>query len=508
MSGSKVDWALGPEALRAELLVALSGDAPGVRVLRDNPRRRILRLDRPGGALLIKHFRMASGRHTGRERLKELVGASPADRERRHLETLHERGARVPRPIAAARLGDGDRLLVLPFLDGRSWQELPRGRARREAARALGAAVRTLHDAGVFHGDLHLGNVLFTEEGAVVLDLQHARKLRGEADRLRDLGELDFALWPLASRADRLRVQLAGLDLPGVGADRAALRQIAVEARKRGVRHAASRTRRSLRPGRRFAALDLPAGRGLRLREVPEALVEEALAAHTEAFERGDPRVWKDEGRSRISAVHAGGRDVVVKETRAEGGARRVADLWRGSAARRAWRAGHGLIVRDIAAALPLAFVEGRTLGLPGRSWLVLERLPGPDALTQALQSPDASLDAMLDVLSRLHARGVDHGDLKATNLVADGHGGLALVDLEQVRFPDELAEERRIEGLAELNASLPDQVANAARRLRFDRYARRHPFDRGQEAALRAIIQRSRDRQHRWTGQGCEPEG
>jgi tRNA A-37 threonylcarbamoyl transferase component Bud32 len=367
-----------------------------------------------------------------------------------------------------------------------------------------------LHDAGMAHGDLHLGNVLFTDDGAVVLDLQHARRLRGDSDRERDLGELDFALWPLASVADRMRVQLAGLGLSRVAAGRDALRRIAAEARRRAARHGASRTRRTLRPGRRFAELALPEGRGLRLREVPQTLVEEALAAHSEAFGKGsagdggDERIWKDEGRSRISAVRAAGRDVVVKETRGDGGARRLADLWRGSAARRAWRAGHGLIAREIPAAEPLAFVEARSAGLPERSWLLLERLPGPDALTEARRAPEDTLDALLDVVTRLHARAVDHGDLKATNLVADGRGGLALVDLEQVRFPEALDEDRRIEGLAELNASLPDEIANAARRDRFDRYARRHPFDRGREAALREVVVRSRARRHRWTGQGC----
>jgi tRNA A-37 threonylcarbamoyl transferase component Bud32 len=53
-------------------------------------------------------------------------------------------------------------------------------RARRvRAAAAAGEAVRTLHDAGVLHGDLHLKNLLLLEQGdrtrALLADLEPGR---------------------------------------------------------------------------------------------------------------------------------------------------------------------------------------------------------------------------------------------------------------------------------------------------------------------------------------------
>ena len=75
----------------------------------------------------------------------------------------------------------------------------------------------------------------------------------------------------------------------------------------------------------------------MRLREFPEAEVRRALAAHREALASGDRNLLKCDKRSRISAVEVAGRRLVVKEVPFRGLARGVADVVRGSAARRAW---------------------------------------------------------------------------------------------------------------------------------------------------------------------------
>jgi tRNA A-37 threonylcarbamoyl transferase component Bud32 len=499
-----------PEVLATLERLAAGGPA---EVLRDNPRRRIVRVaDAAAGDLVVKHFRVGSGKHPARERAKRLVGRSQAEREAGALRALHARGAPVPEPLGLAFGSDGDAFLALRFLPGVPLEAAlaaPVGE-RRAYLSALGASVRALHDAGFAHGDLHQGNVWIHAGRPLLLDLQHAQRAAEDFDAavIDDLGQLDYSLWARASRADRLRLRAAALGVarPFDDAARDALRAVGAAAEARADEHARSRTRRALREGRAFARVRVGALRGLRSRTLDERALAALVADHEAVQGRGDARVVKADARSRLSALHAGAQRVIVKETLFRGWARAGADLLRGSAGFRAFRAGHGLHARGIGVALPLAWLEERRAGLPVRSLVVLEDLrPAPDALTASGGEPAAAALALATLALHLHRRGVDHGDLKCTNVILEGAPPYAakLLDLESVRFPRRLADAARIDALAQINASLPDAVPNDARLRAWRRYAGALPFV-SNEAALAEIVARSLRRGHRWTGAGC----
>jgi tRNA A-37 threonylcarbamoyl transferase component Bud32 len=484
-------------------------------VLRDNPRRRLIRLSDPNaGELCIKQFRVTSGRHPLRERLKVRIGRSPADREWHVLATLHQLGIPVPRPLALGVLPTGDRVLVMSFVDGQPFPSVL-GKSTKEkwdALRRLGALVTRLHEVGVVHRDLHSENVLWTEAGPLLLDLQHATRSRSRRARLRDIGDLDYSLWHRTSLADRIRLRAAalGLALPFDAAARASLRAVGSSASVRAAHHGRSRTRRSLSPGRLYARLRLAKGSGMRLREFPEADVRRAFAMHRAALAAGDRQVLKSDQRSLISAVEVAGRHVVVKEVPFRGLARAGADVVRGSAARRAWLGGHGMIARGVGAARPLAFAEWKRGGLVVGSVLLLEDLrPSPDALDAAARGdPEAVLIALTSLVATLHRRHIDHGDLKSTHIFLEKENGLLvprLIDLEGVRFHRRIAPKRRLRALAQLNASLPDSFPNDARCRAFARYVTEHPFPEGNPHALERLVAMSLARRHLWTGAGIQ---
>jgi tRNA A-37 threonylcarbamoyl transferase component Bud32 len=507
---SAIRWLRGAPEVRSAVERWLAG-GPGHEV-RDGPRRRLVRLDdAAAGALMVKQFRAASGRHPWRERAKRWIGRGQAEREERILRALRGADLAVAEPLAFGLLADGDALLVLRFLEGRPLEEVLAGPAprRRALLSQLGAGVAALHRAGFVHGDLHHGNVWVTEAGPVLLDLQHGRRSRARAARLADLGQLDYAFWDRIGLADRLRLRTAALGLarPFDEAARAALRAVGRAAEARAAAHARGRTRRALRPGAAQRRARSGALRGLRLCEVAPADLDALVAAHAEAQAVGDARVRKADDRTRLSALALGARRVFVKETRLRGLARGLADAWRGSAGRRAWRAGHGLRARGVGVALPLAYLEERRLGVPVRSLVVLEDLgPAPDALEAAATAPEAAALALGRLAARLHRRGVDHGDLKCTNVHLEGAPPFRahLVDLEGVRFRRRLSDPIRIEALAQLNASLPEAVSAAARRRAFVRYRAEIPFAGDPRVALREVVSRSLARRHRWSGAGC----
>jgi hypothetical protein len=145
------------------------------------------------------------------------------------------------------------------------------------------------------------------------------------------------------------------------------------------------------------------------------------------------------------------------------------------------------------------------------RSWAVLEDVrpgaPAAFALEHGFAAGEA-LEALAGLAVALHRAGVDHGDLQGTHVYlrrVPGAIETRLIDLEAVRFRRPLRDARRIQALAELNASLPDAFPNDARLRAWTRYARALPFaDR--EAALRAVVRASLARKHRWTGCPAPP--
>ena len=504
---SAIAWTRGQPALRREIEAALR-EAPAW--LGEGALRSTCRL--PRGPWLVKRFRAGAG---AVERVKAAVGRAPADREWDALAALHAAGLPVPEPLALGALADGDRLLAMEWVEGKLLLDaLPADRAaRRTLLRALGELVARVHGAGWVHGDLHAGNVLIAAQGPVLLDWQRARRTRARAARRRDLAFLEYSLARVTSRSDRFRVRQAKLAVsPPLGDDaRHELRAAGDAVDRRADEHARSRTRRALREDRLHARVEIGERRGMRLRELAPETVAALLDQHEQALRAGDARLLESDARSALSAVSADGRCAVVKEARWRGVGRALADALRGSAGRRAWLAGHGLLARRLGAPRPLAFLERRRWGAPIASWVVLEDLRPAVPAAFAVERGEAPAEAVLSALARLvidlHRARVDHGDLKATNvLLLRGSAGrleTALVDLEGVRFPRRLSEARRIAALAELNASLPDAYPADARRRAFERYALALPFARGRSRALDEVVAASLARRHRWTGCG-----
>ena len=232
-------------------------------VLRDNPRRRIVTLRLGERHVLVKHFRVGSGRHAARDRWKTTLGWAPARREWRALRAMRQAGIPVPAPWVLGTLSDGDHLLVMEHLPGTPLDQALRRDALdpRSHLAALGHIVARIHAAGWIHGDLHTGNLLYRDGDWALLDWQHARHTRSRDARRSDAARLEYSLarfFPLGQRM-RLREATLSVSRPYDVAARAALREAGDALWERFDEHARSRTRRALRPGRLYQRVDLPA---------------------------------------------------------------------------------------------------------------------------------------------------------------------------------------------------------------------------------------------------------
>jgi tRNA A-37 threonylcarbamoyl transferase component Bud32 len=495
--------AAAPWAVQREALT----ERPGGR----RPQRAVLA---SGEVLFVKRFSARRACRRLQQAFARLALWEAARREWRALRRLAAAGVPVPAPRALGRLRGGDLVLVTSFLAGPTLGAAVASGARGGAlAEAVGGLVARLHAAGLVHGDLHRGNVLLAAQGPTLVELAAARRSRGRRARRRDLAGIDHSLAGRLPLVDRLRLRAAALGHgpPFPATTRRELRAVGRLSRRLALAHARGRMRRARRPGRRFARAEVDALRGLRVR----GLAQEALAAAVApppGAKRARRRLrWVEGSGRRLRWAQVCGRRLVVKEfTTGLRGA--LADLARGSPARRAWLAGHGLAALGIGCAAPLAFLERGRLGLVRRSLLVLEDLcpslpadaPGPEL------GADERVGALLRLALALHGRGADHRDFMASNvlLARRGHGlATRLVDLEDVRFPRRLRDAARVRALAQLNASLPDWVPDALRRRAFRRYAAWLPFRAPQARVLARIVARSLARRHHWSGRAREPD-
>ncbi len=421
--------------MKQERLEALArglraGERPaGVEILKDSP----VRLAATADAAFIKLFR----------RRPEV-----ATREARNLERARARGLPVPEV-----LGYGD-----------DWIALERLPEPREATRAdldsVLALTRRMHDAGMFHGDLHVGNLMLSGGRLWLLDLQRSRFLPRVPRFLRrwDLGFLAYSL------GEPLPPQLAG----------------ARRARdRRAQRHWRSRTKRCCKESSGFTAWKLDGKRGFRARAVePGTLADAVEQARARApFKDGhNGTLWRHDGW-------------VVKRHRST------------REARRAWIGGHGLEMRGIP--------TGRAVGWAGR-WLVMHDA-GPTLIDRVEHDlsdvPDAQrrelAEALGDLLARLHRRGIYHADLKANNVAWTPGTGPRLIDYGRVSFGRGVARRRRVKNLAQLNAALPDSVDGALRERALDTYLARAETGDARENLRRDVIAESLRRAHRWSGCG-----
>ncbi|TDJ09900.1 MAG: hypothetical protein E2O71_00885 [Deltaproteobacteria bacterium] len=403
------------------------GEVPdGVRLLKQNPVRRVALAD----GIALKLF---------------LVPSRRAAREARALRKAAALGVRVPTLIDVGR-----DWVATSFIEGRK-------AVRKDLPRIL-PVVRHMHEQGMLHSDLHLGNLLVAGSEVVLLDPQKARFWPHLPRILRnwELGRLAYSL---------------GEPLP------AELSHVSFWRELRAQQHWRSRTRRCRKESSNFTRFTHAGASGYRRRDAsPEDLVRtlETLAQAELIWSRP----W--------GAIYRSGSWIVKQHASVR-------------AARNAWVAGHGLEMRDIRTARPVAWLD---------RWLIMEDA-GQDVVAwveahfgEASAPEREELSRKLaDLLADLHRRGTYHSDLKASNMTWSPGEPARLLDYQRVRFGIRVSRRRRIRNLAQLNASLPDQLPGELRERTLQRYLERCGYREHGSKLREAVISQSLQRSHRWHG-------
>lgn len=156
--------------------------------------------------LVVRHYRRGGilGPWLGDRYLWLGLGRTRALREWHLLADLYARGLPVPRPVAGRvrRTGLCYRAdIVTQRIDGGESlaQRLARAPLDAERWRMIGACLRRLHDAGVWHADLNAHNVLLSASEIYLVDFDRGRRRAPGSWRGANLARLRRSLDKLAA---------------------------------------------------------------------------------------------------------------------------------------------------------------------------------------------------------------------------------------------------------------------------------------------------------------------
>lgn len=459
------------------LVRSLLDDSHTTVIVKENAARVVRRVaPKEGPAYFVKEFRERS--LAGR--LRRLV-ADRARHEYRILERLREAGVGAAVPVAWGVRGTRSFLVTEEIAGARVLRdEVERPSTpsdRRLFLKALGAFVRSIHDAGVRDDDLHLGNILLTGTlgwpNLFLIDVHRAVIDRdvSRAERCAGLGFLLHSMQSFFGLSDRIRLLRAYW---GSEYSRAVALDVRHEFDEARERYARSRAARATETGTAFVAKG-----GTYLRRPLE------LAQARQLLNTPPLREVKAVGRRRLWLIDA---SRFVREDP------RAAAIWRNA---------HALDVRGIATPRLWACEGSRVMG---------EWIPDAEPLNEFLERrlpgwrPSRRREfgfRLARFVRSLHEAGAFHHDLKANNVLVRGDGEgwqFLVIDVDRVTFTREVPRDRRIFNLAQLNAALGGAVTVGDRLAFYRAYAgRRKDWLRDERGRVRAIMKATRARRHRW---------
>jgi hypothetical protein len=251
-------------------------------------------------------------------------------------------------------------------------------------------------------------------------------------------------------------------------------------------------------------------------RDLAPEHVLRAIEAHRRNADRGREFCEHWGPGSSVSRVllrrEEGDLDLAVKWNHARGPRAAAAEWLRGSRAARAVRGAERLRGLGIPHAEAVAIAELRRPGRVTESFLLTRFLAGstplPALMPDLLAAPRRRRAVAFEigrVVGSLHAAGLDHADLKHSNLLITAEDRVALLDLDSLIPPRRPTWSRRVRALGQLEAfafDLYPELPRSDRARVLGAYLERNPalFSRRREL-IREVRRWVERRLERWRG-------
>lgn len=177
--------------------------------------------------------------------------------------------------------------------------------------------------------------------------------------------------------------------------------------------------------------------RGMLLRAANKPEMQAFLKDPDSVFAKSDVQMLKKGRSSTVIKVTIDGREVVVKRYNMKNAWHRLRRMFRQTRAEHCWRLAHKLCLFQVKTAAPVAYVESNWFGLRGKSYYVMDYVPGVDIKTYFMPFETEPyraatlIQSVCQLLASLQQLEITHGDLKATNMIVNHKQQPVLIDLD-----------------------------------------------------------------------------
>lgn len=384
--------------------------------------------------------------------------------------------------------------------------------------------VKTVHDLGVFHGELHAENILVDTDNPAsfyLLDVGRAvfKKRPPLSFRIHELSRLLYSIIDTCAN-DEITEQIdtyADQLLPYK--DKGIFRKIVLK-EMYNIKHRLwqSRTRKCLKTNTIFKVTAYHKYTVNMRNEWDVGTLADLIGKHMISFQAPSDTMVKSSaktGITRIPVSHEGITSVCIKEYRYPSALKRFFCSFRNSPARRAWLAAHGLMALHFRTPKPIALLEEKRFTRIKKSFIIMEDishcLPCNKYVSENFSAPyDKTIPGKKKrFISRfamsfkhLHDSGTYHSDLKANNIMImelPDAWDFFYLDLDRVSFQKKIPMKKKVKNLSQLNASIPHCITYTDRLRFYQAYAGIKDFTTADKQILRAIVRLSIRRRHVW---------
>jgi tRNA A-37 threonylcarbamoyl transferase component Bud32 len=373
----------------------------------------------------------------------------------------------------------------------------------------LAKTVRTIHDSGLFHKDLHAGNFLWNGASFFLTDLHRAKIVRAVSfdQRLLNLSQLFHSLrsaWDEGKRFRFMDKYFEGDPVPSEKKEEF-FRKIGTLMDRLQMRQWRSRTKRCLMESTEFS---LKREKGVTIyhrRDFPVDRSKKVVEDHLSLIKEKPSALTKISPEVIVSLLDDGREKVGVKQFRYSHFLDIFKNLFRPSKGLRSWVAGNGLMARGIPSLNPLALFEQRKWWGVNESFLIME------ASQKGLEMDRYILEGFVDFrkkrlfikhfaqwLSHLHQRNLYHQDMKTCNILVSENGGtwdFYLLDLEDIRLDKKVDEKSLFKNFLQLNTSIPKTMTRTDRLRFLKEYLHEQPVIRDVKNFIIRLMENSRER-------------
>jgi len=373
----------------------------------------------------------------------------------------------------------------------------------------LAKFLRKAHDSGLFHQDLHAGNILWDRASFFLTDLHRAKIFQSVSlnQRLLNLSQLFHSLrsgWDEEERLRFIEKYFKGDSVPFKKKEEI-LRKICSRMDRLQRRQWQSRIKRCMKESSEFSVRKEGKVTIYHRKDFSLDRLRSLIEKHLTLFKEKPSLLLKQSPEVLVSMVKDGGEKICVKHFLLPRLTDRIRENFRPSKGLKAWIAGNGLRARGIPSLQAMALIEKRDgLGLK-EEFLVME---GSEKGLEVdryilrgfgdLRRKRLFIKHIAQWLSHLHQKNLYHQDMKTCNILVSENGetwDFHLLDLEDVRLDEKVDEKRLFKNLLQLNTSISKTITRTDRLRFFKEYTRIYSIVKNEKAFIDRLVEKSRER-------------